>query len=296
MLLPSTRPNLLYRYGSASRIAQIVGDLTFFFAPAAPQNDLYEFRARSLFIEDYQTRERIYAKRLLAERWFTTYEEALSAAKTLDRQDVDLTYESVMSMINDILARAKAHSGVACFSSHANNQRMWGTYGDNHAGAVIHFSADKSRSRFASHLSPVMYTDTKLPFCPSHLLADAMEIDQFMLAFLFCVKHMDWRDEHEWRLLLLADTEQTTQERTVAFERDAIARVVLGPRITEENERKIRDAAGSHSPAIPVLKRRIHPELAYEELVGFEQIHDFDQFMYWMQRLGARPEGPHEGQ
>jgi Protein of unknown function (DUF2971) len=95
----------------------------------------------------------------------------------------------------------RARSASGRLSAHANDQRMWGTYGDNHAGAVIHFSTDRDRSRFASHLSPVLYADTKLPFCPSHLVTERMEIDQFLLSVLFCVKHMDWRDEHEWRLL-----------------------------------------------------------------------------------------------
>jgi hypothetical protein len=287
MLLPSRRPEFVYKYGRAEGIARIVQDLTFFFSPAAPQNDLYEFRARSLFTEDSDTQYRICAKRLMAEGWFTTFEEALVAARVLDPEEVAQTYNSLMPTLNAFLGEAKAHSGVTCFSSQPNNQRMWGTYGDNHAGALIHFSTDKTLSRFASHLSPVMYTDTKLPFCPSHLISETMEIDQFILAFLFCVKHMDWRDEHEWRLLLLANDEQSVDNRIVGFERDALVRVVLGPRIAKDDEVKIRDAAASHSPPIPVLKRHIDPELAYEELVGFEVIRTFEQFMYWMQRLGA---------
>jgi hypothetical protein len=73
----------------------------------------------------------------------------------------------------------------------------------------------------------------------------------------------------------------------VKFEREAVARVILGPRISAEDERTIRDAAATHSPEVPVLKRRIHPELAYEELVGFEEIHNFEQFRYWFDRLST---------
>jgi hypothetical protein len=68
---------------------------------------------------------------------------------------------------------------------------MWGTYGDNHAGALIHFSTDKARSRFASHLSPVIYTTAKLPFCPSHLVTEQMRIDQLIMAAAFCVISRD---------------------------------------------------------------------------------------------------------
>ncbi|MCC8957079.1 DUF2971 domain-containing protein [Bradyrhizobium sp. Pear77] len=287
MQLPKSRPTFVYKYGSAARVAQIIRDLTFFFAPAAGQNDLYEFRARSLFTEDEDTPFRVTAKGLVAEGSVRNFDEAFQMVKMLDAQDVRASAEFVMRQVNDELARAKAHSGLTCFSTHSNNQRMWGTYGDNHAGALVQFSADKTRSQFASHLSPVIYTATKLPFCPSHLVNEQLEVDPLMMAAAFCVKSIDWRDEHEWRLLLLADTEQSTEARIVAFERKAIARVILGPRISPENERTIREAAARHAPEIPVLKRRIHPELAYEELVGFEQIHDFEQFRYWFDRLSA---------
>jgi hypothetical protein len=41
---------------------------------------------------------------------------------------------------------------------------------------------------------------------------------------------------------------------------------------------------------ISVPKRRIRHELAYEELVGFEEIHHFEQFRYWFDCLSkARP-------
>jgi Protein of unknown function (DUF2971) len=287
MLLPKSRPAVVYKYGSAARVAQIVRDLTFFFAPAATQNDLYEFRARSLFTEDEDTPFRVTAKGLVADGSVSSFAEGFEMAKMLDPQDVRPSYEFVMRQVNEELARAKAHSGLTCFSSHANNQRMWGTYGDNHAGALIHFSTDKAHSRFASHLSPVIYTATKLPFCPSHLVTGQMQVDQLVMAAAFCVKSIDWRDEHEWRLLLLADTEQPTEARIVKFEREAVARVILGPRISAEDERTIRDAAATHSPEVPVLKRRIHPELAYEELVGFEEIHNFEQFKYWFDRLST---------
>lgn len=91
------------------------------------------------------------------------FSEAFQMVKILDPQDVRSSYEFVMRQVNDELARARAHSGLTCFSSHSINQRMWGIYGDNHAGALIQFSTERARSHFASHLSPVIYTATKLP-------------------------------------------------------------------------------------------------------------------------------------
>ena len=288
MLTPIPRPEFVYKYGSAARIAQILRDLAFYFGPAAPQNDLFEFRARSLFTEDEETKFRVFAKFLVVDGAYNTFDEAFAAAKQFDADAVNETYEVLISRLNDELKQAKDHSGVTCFSSRRNDQRMWAAYGGNHTGAVIEFTTDPAHSLFASHLSRVLYVDTKLPICPSLMFNERGEIEQLLLSFLFCVKHVDWRDEKEWRLLLLADQEQEDGDRIVPFERTAITRVFLGPRIDPAEEKLIRDAAEEQTPEIPVFKRRIDPELAYEDRVGFEIIRTFEQFEYWT-RL-RRPE------
>lgn len=83
---------------------------------------------------------------------------------------------------------------------------------------------------------------------------------------------------------MLADSEQSTQARIIPFERSAITRVFLGPRITRENEDLIRAQAARHSPEIPVFKREINDAEAKEEYVGVEQIHSFEQLKYWIDR------------
>jgi hypothetical protein len=225
---------------------------------------------------------RLFAKRLVDEKWFDDFDSAFAAAKNLDAQDIAANYEAAMSSLNECLRDTMRHSGVTCFSSKRNDQRLWATYGQNHSGAVIEFTTDRQVSRFSSHLSPVAYTDTKLPLCPSEFFTNSLEIDQWLLSVCFCIKHLDWRDEHEWRLLLLANREQSQRDRTVPFERAAITRVFLGPRISPEGESRIRAAATSHAEEVPVFKRRIDEELAYEEYVGFEIIHSIEQLKYWM--------------
>jgi hypothetical protein len=116
MLLPKSRPAIVYKYGSANRVGQIVRDLTFFFAPAATQNDLYEFRARSLFTENEDTPLRVTAKGFVADGSVRSFEEGFEKTKMLDAQDVRPSYEFVMKQVNEELARAKAHSGLTCFT------------------------------------------------------------------------------------------------------------------------------------------------------------------------------------
>jgi hypothetical protein len=78
--------------------------------------------------------------------------------------------------------------------------------------------------------------------------------------------------------------EQTAKDRLFPFERSAITRVFLGPRISPDDEATIRQLAALHHPVIPILKRTIDDAEAKEENVGVEQLHSFEQFLYWMKR------------
>jgi Protein of unknown function (DUF2971) len=275
------KPKFLYKYHSAQRVAQIVRDLTFYFAPVAQLNDLYEFRVKSLYTETPESRLRVYAKGLVYQGVCDTIEEGL---KFIDEDliaDVQESYEYTMSMVKEQLVNIMHNSGVTCFSEHRNNQRMWGTYGDNHSGAVIEFDTSSEKSKFASHLMPVFYLKEKPKICPSELISKEMTVDQLVFGFSCCCKTYDWRDEGEWRLLLLANEEQSDEQRIVPFERAAISRIFLGPRIKKEDEDEIWLAAGLHQPSIPIFKRKIDEIDSQEEHVGFEMLHSYAQLEYW---------------
>lgn len=279
------KPDYIYKYQSAPRVAQIVRDLAFYFAPVSQLNDLYEFRVRSLYTEVPESKYRVLAKQLVHERWFDSVQEAVEAIKSGDLESqATETYAYFIQQLNAMLSSVMRHSGVTCFSQYRNNQRMWGTYGANHTGAVIEFSTSTDRAGFASYLMPVLYFEKRLELCPSEFLTDSLTLDQWLCGALCCIKHWHWRDEGEWRLLLLADSEQATEARIVPFERSAITRVFLGPRISEEDEYCIRDLAARCTPEIPVFKRKVDAEEAKEEPVGFERIHSFEQLKYWADR------------
>jgi hypothetical protein len=275
-------PPFLYKYCSASRAEQIMRDLQFYFTPTEKLNDLYEFNVLSLFTEDPESKYRVSAKRLMAEGWSDDFAEALDLAKTtLSADDVASGYSFFMEQLQPKLLAVRKHSGVTCFSSERNNQRMWGTYGDSHAGAVIEFSTSPKLSRFAKHLMSVIYTDSKLPICPSELMTEKGTLNQQMLTLFLGVKHIHWRDEMEWRLLLLADAPQRAEDRVASFERSALTRVFIGPRISPEQEGTLRATAARHEMPVPVFKRQVDEQFAKEEYFGMEQIHSLDQMLYW---------------
>jgi hypothetical protein len=201
--------------------------------------------------------------------------------------DVEDAYAANMATLNGYLDLLMDHSGVTCFSARRNAQRMWASYGDNHGGACIEFTTSPEASRFSNHLARVQYTSSRIPICPSTLVDETTNgFNAHVGAFLFCIKHTDWQDEEEWRLLMLATSEQTQKQRIVPFERTAITRVFLGPRIGADAEQAVRQAAGTLNPPVPVFKRTVDDREAQEQNVGVELVTSLDQLLYWG---GIRP-------
>ncbi len=275
------KPSYLYKYCSASRAAQICRDRTFYFTPVSKLNDLFEFRAKSFLTETTESKYRVFAKRLLAEKWCTTWDEAIDMAHSMSDDEVESSYQQFVKSLTEMLERTMTHSGVTCFSEERNNQRMWGTYGDSHSGACIEFDTSAEKSQFAKHLMPVIYTSSKLDACPAELMTDTLTLDQYVLGFFFCMKQVDWSEEREWRLLLLADSPQSPCERIHPFEPGAISRIFLGPRISDNDEEQIRSAAAAVGTHVGVFKREIDPIESKEQYVGIEQVKCLEQLLYW---------------
>jgi hypothetical protein len=146
ILRPNSPPEFVYKYGPAQRITQILRHRTFYFGPASPQNDLFEFRARSLFTDTPDTKYRFFAKFLIADGSFTDIEEALRSSRDSDPELVAETYKPYAEYLNAYLGLVKEHSGVTCFGSRRNDQRMWATS-----------SPRKVRDRDAMQISTVSY-------------------------------------------------------------------------------------------------------------------------------------------
>jgi DUF2971 family protein len=295
MLFAKEWSEFVYKYTAAPRAAQIIDSLRLFMAPSSLLNDLYDFNIIGFWQEDEDTKYRIFAKRMLRDGIEQDFDHALAMAKRLDIKTVSEEYDIWLSdntpPLNDIMA----HSGVTCFSSLANNQRMWGTYGANHTGAVIEFHNDVQKWPMASHLRSAIYTEYRLPICPSQLIeidkkTRAPAVDFKVLRMFLCAKHMDWHDEKEWRLIMLANSTERAADRLVPFPRSAIAHVFLGPRISALDEEAIRFAARRHDPAIPVIKRVPCREEQREHYQGAEIITDYAQLQYWDRRREERNE------
>jgi hypothetical protein len=280
-----TVPRYLYKYCSAARATQILRDLSLYQATPIQLNDLFEFRFRSLLSETPDGKIKALAKGLIQAGIEKDIGSAIEVARQLPVSEAESAYNNIVSLVSRVGDDVMRHSGVTCFTAERNNQRMWATYGDNHAGAVIEFSTMPESCPFRDNLAKVIYTSTKIPWGPEDLLDECCRPDLSRLHFLMQFKHADWRDENEWRILFICDSEMTSDERYVRFPASAVTRVFIGPRVSSDNEVSIRKAAAMHSDQIAVFKREIHESLAVEAPTGFEQIRNAEQIKYWANRI-----------
>jgi hypothetical protein len=278
-------PNYLYKYCSAVRATQILRDLSLYLATSTQLNDLFEFRFRSLLTETPEGKIIASAKRFLLEGIEKDIESATELARGMNVTFHEDSYNSIVSHVTGLADAVRKYSGVTCFSAEVNNQRMWATYGDNHSGAVIEFSTAPESCPFRDRLAPVIYRSTTIPWGPEDLLDDTCKADLSKLQFLMQFKHVDWRDENEWRILFICDSEMRREEQFVKFPAHAVTRVFIGPRISSDNELALRQAAAMHSAGIAVFKREIHESLAIEAPSGMEEIRSPEQVKYWAKRI-----------
>jgi len=284
LMTTRTLPRYLYKYCSAARATQILQDLSLYLATPIQLNDLFEFRFRSLLSETPDGKIKALARQLLLEGIEKDIGSAIEVARQLPLSEAERAYNDVVSYVSRVADDVMRHSGVSCFTAERNNQRMWATYGYNHAGAVIEFLTTPESCPFRNNLAEVIYTSTKIPWGPEDLLDDRCRPDISRLHFLMQFKHADWRDENEWRIMFICDSEKTPEEKYVRFPASAVTRVFLGPRVSSDDEVSIRKAAAMHSGQIAVFKREIHESLAVEAPTGFEQIQNSEQIKYWANR------------
>jgi hypothetical protein len=155
--------------------------------------------------------------------------------------------------IDDLLERVAAKQRLLSLSERAASSPMWAHYADNSKGFVIAFDTE---SRFFQRgeqndrqgLHKVRYFDDRVG-----------EIMDDPFAALVS-KQADWSYEREWRLYAKADDVAQVIKggeediHLVGFPRGAIARVILGLRVSPELERELRRVLESDYPGVALMR------------------------------------------
>lgn len=170
----------------------------------------------------------------------------------------------IPAVIEDVRARISAHvmglyqnSGICCFFSEFQNQRSWAEYASRGAGygLVFDFSVPW---RFEPGLGagvmdmvpfPVTYVDGERPLVELSL-APADRADSFRdIEKALLTKSSVWRGQNECRLLRVG-----IGSGPVRFPEASLVAIILGYRISQEDEEIIRLHVAAHRPDLALFR------------------------------------------
>jgi hypothetical protein len=175
--------------------------------------------------------------------------------------------------LQNFVVKTREHSGVICFSEHFGNQRLWGTYGEEHRGACIQFWDDGGNSIVHKHARRMSYIDEDL----TDVLIEAIDTKtravsvDALATLLYLVKSEEWADEREWRILMLADRPQTEESRFVTFPVSNVRRVFAGPRMSDATKDELRAVCRDSAYDWSFIETRTDPVTGRSTFHGVER-------------------------
>ena len=184
--------------------------------------------------------------------------EKIEATKTALSQVIMGEFEKLNSIISDT---ARKMVRFVCFTTSPNNLPMWHHYAGGHTGICLEYNTEDITNIYhINRLFPVYYVD-KVPDMTNMLLQEEYPKFGFM-EYLAIHKLKDWAYENEWRLIYDAGSWYFGPEdvpadfwsngKSISFIRPA--RIIMGTKISEDHEKKIRRYA--EIAQIPVIKAK----------------------------------------
>jgi hypothetical protein len=249
VLMSIDKPLYLYKFCSVERAVQVLSDLYLYLCPAVELNDMHEGSIKSILHHTAENAFELQVRFVQIESGYDIDEAREFVRSAFTQKELDDAYFEVADAIRNINFKMRQHSGVTCFTARGDDQRMWGTYGDNHRGVCIQFHNSGPASLIASSCLPVFYSDQQDEGKLSSLLADDGTLNVNALASLcYLRKSHDWRDEREWRILMTAVTPQDLNARKATFMSQDVAKVFLGPRVAQKDASEIMDLCNKRWP------------------------------------------------
>ena len=165
-------------------------------------------------------------------------------------------FEKINSNVSDMTRKMVR---LACFTTTPDNLPMWYHYTNGHTGVCLEYNTEDIANIYQKNkLFPVYYVD-KMPDMTDRLLQN-MHPEYGFMDYLSIHKLKDWSYENEWRLIYdvgswYSRPEDIPQDfwtngKSIQFIRPS--RIIMGMKISEEHEKKIREYAGL--AGIPAVK------------------------------------------
>lgn len=272
-------PRYLYKYLSAERVGNVLEGGAVRFTPLLDTNDTFEVRSTFDKLAGPKMLD-ILSKQM--DRTLSEESERKSTANLLKENGLNFVLAELSLQLAEQhyggnfmgLLRAKMQQAVdtmlvshlndpenakklleklgrdlLCFSlsERMDSSPMWAHYADNNSGFVVAFDTDntwfRQRKRGEqTRLKKVVYFDGKLE----------EPLENLQMAFIS--KTTDWSYEREWRLYVkdgeadftVGDASDPIQ--LLKFPADAVDRVILGPKTSNDVTMRIRDVVAAKYP------------------------------------------------
>lgn len=139
--------------------------------------------------------------------------------------------------------------GIYSLSEIPDDILMWSHYTDSHRGVCLQFRSSKELTIFWE-----AYKVTYQKEYPTINVMVMGDIDQFYR--FFCTKSDHWSYEQERRVIKTSDEGGPGLHY---FEPDLLTGVILGAKISEDDEKKVHDWASQHSTILKIYKAELDP-------------------------------------
>ncbi len=174
----------------------------------------------------------------------------------LSKEVKESIYNSIEEMQEKIKNYFDERLGVCCFSRSNKEVLMWGHYANKHTGICVEYdftNADKYIPN--TFLLPVIYSKKRplVPIGKMYDLKDKLDENKTIYKLApyliegFDTKSEKWKDEREWRLILLG---KENMMRKIYF--PCMTKIITGTKISEDNFNAIK--AIGKMKKIPVEK------------------------------------------
>lgn len=142
------------------------------------------------------------------------------------------------------------YARMCCFTEDIHNFPMWWSYADEHKGYCVEYDfkqlIDANRYEFVGYLYPVKYITHRI--CVDKLYdnlfkrietsqADFCSWDYALIYLLFCMKHISWSYEKEWRYISFRE------DKTFEVLPVKPKAIYLGMKMSTDNIEKMREVA-----------------------------------------------------
>jgi hypothetical protein len=174
------------------------------------------------------------------------YEHELKCWKELwnikDEMDkkVLITYQKELEIESDKLHR------ICSFSEVNDSPPMWSHYASDYTGFCVGYNFKELNNDLTDWLLPVRYTDEMIEVDDTFFNGGEPN-DSFYIDSL-TRKSTQWSYEHEWRLLLIAQSQELTQRINLPTPKQ----IILGKNISNENKNRIVQIANTNN--VPCFK------------------------------------------